>query len=137
MKSNSLIIDVRHQLPWHRRYASNTSTMVMWGVWLLLWRPFILVWALIELEKSHLIHEVFHALSLGLEHALTSLAACAIALLLWSNYVPAKSIRNLKEKDLTDYARYFELDESNIHHGRTQKISTVHHDETGRITHID
>ncbi|ENX49335.1 MAG TPA: poly-beta-1,6-N-acetyl-D-glucosamine biosynthesis protein PgaD [Acinetobacter ursingii] len=137
MKSNNLIIDVRHQLPWHRRYVSNTSTMMMWGAWLLLWRPFLLVWALVELEKSHLIHQIFHALSLGLEHGITSLIACAVALLLWSNYVPAKSVKRTHEKDVTDYARYFELDETQIHQGRAQKISVVHHDEMGRITHID
>jgi poly-beta-1,6-N-acetyl-D-glucosamine biosynthesis protein PgaD len=88
-------------------------------------------------RKSHLIHQIFHALSLGLEHGITSLIACAVALLLWSNYVPAKSVKRTHEKDVTDYARYFELDETQIHQGRAQKISVVHHDEMGRITHID
>ncbi|MDU5864724.1 MAG: poly-beta-1,6-N-acetyl-D-glucosamine biosynthesis protein PgaD, partial [Acinetobacter sp.] len=41
MKTNSLIIDLRRQLPWHKRYVSTTSTAMMWGGWLLLWRPFV------------------------------------------------------------------------------------------------
>ena len=33
MKTNSLIIDLRRQLPWHKRYASTTSTAMMWAAW--------------------------------------------------------------------------------------------------------
>ena len=40
MKSNNLIIDLRRQLPWHKRYVSTTTTAMMWAGWLLLWRPF-------------------------------------------------------------------------------------------------
>ena len=57
MKANSLIIDVRRQLPWHKRYFSTTTTAMMWAGWLLLWRPFILVWVLIELQKR-ILHNV-------------------------------------------------------------------------------
>ncbi|MGO3384714.1 MAG: poly-beta-1,6-N-acetyl-D-glucosamine biosynthesis protein PgaD, partial [Acinetobacter guillouiae] len=31
MKTNSLIIDVRKQLPWHRRYFSTTMTAMLWA----------------------------------------------------------------------------------------------------------
>ena len=52
MKTNSLIIDLRRQLPWHKRYVSTTSTAMMWGGWLLLWRPFVFIWVLAELKNS-------------------------------------------------------------------------------------
>ncbi len=32
MKVNSLIIDLRRQLPWHKRYFSTTTTAMMWAV---------------------------------------------------------------------------------------------------------
>ena len=79
MKANSLIIDVRHQLPWHKRYFSTTTTAMMWAGWLLLWRPFILVWVLIELQKTHLAQRLMAAFSQGLEHGITALFMCAVA----------------------------------------------------------
>ena len=59
MKNNSLIIDVRRLLPWHKRYASNTSTAMMWAVWLLLWRPLLIVTGVVSLQKQHVIHKLF------------------------------------------------------------------------------
>ena len=41
------------------------------------------------------------------------------------------------EKQLSDYARYFELPEQEIHTGRLQKITTIHHDENGKIIRVD
>lgn len=52
MKNNSLIIDLRSQLPAHTRYASGTSTAVMRAVWLLLWRPFIILAGLMSLQTA-------------------------------------------------------------------------------------
>jgi poly-beta-1,6-N-acetyl-D-glucosamine biosynthesis protein PgaD len=89
MKANSLIIDVRRQLPWHKRYFSTTTTAMMWAGWLLLWRPFILVWVLVELQKTHIAQRLMAAFSQGLEHGVTALFMCAIALLLWG-LLPSK-----------------------------------------------
>ena len=33
MKTESLIIDVRGQLPWHRRYFTTTMTAMLWAGW--------------------------------------------------------------------------------------------------------
>ena len=137
MKSNNLIIDLRRQLPWHKRYVSTTTTAMMWAGWLLLWRPLLLVWLLVELQKTHLVHRVFSAMSVGVEHGITSLIVCCIALLLWSNFIPAKSVKKTKQKEIDDYARYFELTQHEIQQGRAQKVAVIHHDETGRITHIE
>ena len=115
MKTNSLIIDLRRQLPWHKRYASTTSTAMMWAVWLLLWRP------------------------LGIEHGITALIACAICLLLWSHVLPEHRVGGnaLKAKQTDDYARYFDLPEHEIEQGRSQKITVVHHDELGKIVRVE
>ncbi|EXE26729.1 MULTISPECIES: poly-beta-1,6-N-acetyl-D-glucosamine biosynthesis protein PgaD [Acinetobacter calcoaceticus/baumannii complex] len=139
MKTNSLIIDLRRQLPWHKRYTSTTSTAMMWAVWLLLWRPFVLIWVLAELQKTHLVHRLFSAFGLGIEHGITALIACAICLLLWSHVLPEHRVGGnaLKAKQTDDYARYFDLSEHEIEQGRSQKITVVHHDELGKIVRVE
>jgi poly-beta-1,6-N-acetyl-D-glucosamine biosynthesis protein PgaD len=137
MKNNSLSIDLRRQLPWHKRYASNTSTAVMWGVWLLLWRPALLVMGFLSLQKHHVLEHLFGSFGTGLEHGFTALVACAISLLLWSNYVPAKTVKKQSAKTLTDYVHHFDLPVQEIEQSRQQKISTVHHDEHGKIIRIE
>ena len=137
MKSNSLIIDLRRQLPWHKRYASSTSTAMMWAVWLLLWRPVLIVVGLMSLQKHHVLQHLFGSFGLGLEHGVTALLACAAALLLWSNYMPAKTIKKTQVKTMTDYVNHFNVPVQEIEQGRQHKISVVHHDEQGKIVRID
>ncbi|MDF2418783.1 poly-beta-1,6-N-acetyl-D-glucosamine biosynthesis protein PgaD [Acinetobacter beijerinckii] len=138
MKANSLIIDLRRQLPWHKRYFSTTTTAMMWAGWLLLWRPFILVWVLIELQKTHIAQRLMAAFSDGIERGVVALFMCAIALLLWG-LLPAKRLhkKHAIEKTLPEYARYFELSEQEIQTGRQQKVSIVHHDENGKIIRVE
>jgi poly-beta-1,6-N-acetyl-D-glucosamine biosynthesis protein PgaD len=138
MKANSLIIDLRRQLPWHKRYFSTTTTAMMWAGWLLLWRPFILVWMLIELQKTHIAQRLMAAFSDGIERGVVALFMCAIALLLWG-LLPAKRVhkKHAIEKTLPEYARYFELSEQEIQTGRQQKVSIVHHDENGKIIRVE
>lgn len=138
MKANSLIIDLRRQLPWHKRYFSTTTTAMMWAGWLLLWRPFILVWVLIELQKTHIAQRLMAAFSDGIERGVVALFMCAIALLLWG-LLPAKRVhkKHAIEKTLPEYASYFELSEQEIQTGRQQKVSIVHHDENGKIIRVE
>jgi poly-beta-1,6-N-acetyl-D-glucosamine biosynthesis protein PgaD len=133
-----LIIDLRRQLPWHKRYFSTTTTAMMWAGWLLLWRPFILVWVLIELQKTHIAQRLMAAFSDGIERGVVALFMCAIALLLWG-LLPAKRVhkKHAIEKTLPEYARYFELSEQEIQTGRQQKVSIVHHDENGKIIRVE
>ena len=138
MKANSLIIDLRRQLPWHKRYASTTTTAMMWAGWLLLWRPFILVWVLVEIKKTYLAQRLVEAFGDGIEQGVTALVLCAVALLLWG-FLPAKRVHktHVVEKSLPDYARYFELSEQEIQLGRQNKVTTVHHDENGKIIRVE
>ena len=133
MTTESLIIDARQQLPWHRRFFSDTSTAVMWGVWLLLWRPVLFVTGLMSVAH----HRVFApGIGVDLEQYLVALLACAAALLLWSG-LPAKQVRNPRAKQTSDYADYFELPESSIESSRQSQICIVHHDEHGKIIRIE
>ena len=137
MKNNNLIIDLRRQLPWHKRYASNTSTAMMWAVWLLLWRPVVIIAGLISLQRHHVIQHAFNSLSIGVEHGLIALVACAVALVIWTKFMPAKTVKLTQTKTLTDYVHHFNLPVQEVEQGRQKKISIVHHDENGKIIHIE
>ena len=137
MKTQTLIIDVRNQLPWHKRYVSNTTTAMLWGGWIFLWRPLIILIGYISIQKPHLIEHFFSAIAHVLENGFTALLACAVSLWLWSNFIPSKTKAQAKDKNTDEYARYFNLDLEQLKASRLQKKSTVHHDTDGRITHID
>ncbi|SCC70788.1 poly-beta-1,6-N-acetyl-D-glucosamine biosynthesis protein PgaD [Acinetobacter albensis] len=133
MKSNPLIIDLRHYLPWHKRYASNTSTAILWAVWLLLWRPVLLIAGILGLQKQH----VFSAFGLGIEHGISALLLCTVILLLWSNYMPAYCVKKIAHKTIHEYGDYFNLTVQEIEYGQQQKVCVIHHDEYGKIVRIE
>lgn len=137
MKNNPLIIDLRSFLPWHKRYASGTSTAVMWAVWLLLWRPLLLVMGIMSLQKQHLLTHLFSAFGLGIEHGIMALFSCSIILLLWSNFMPKLTVKKTASKTLHDYEQYFNLPINKIEAGQSQKITVIHHDDSGHIIQIE
>ncbi|NNP71527.1 poly-beta-1,6-N-acetyl-D-glucosamine biosynthesis protein PgaD [Acinetobacter defluvii] len=135
MKSN-LIIDLRQQLPWHKRYLSNTSTAMLWGVWILLWRPLLLLIGVLGIHKPHIVNNIISAFTLILQHGLIALMVCALSLLLWNRFIPAKIPNQVQSKAIPDYAEHFSLNVQQIETGRQQKVSTVYHDENGKIISI-
>ncbi len=135
MKS-PLIIDVRKQLPWHKRYFSTTTTAVLWACWLFLWRPLLFVIGFIGIQKPHLVNHFFSAFGAVLEHGFSALIGCAIALWLWSNFIPAKTRNQVKAKNLDEYSDYFHINPEKLQQSRQQKIITVHHNADGQITHL-
>lgn len=136
MKANNLIIDLRQQLPWHKRYISTTSTAMLWAVWILLWRPLLLLIGVIGIQKPHIVNNIMQAFTIILQHGLIALMVCAFSLLLWSRFIPAKTPQQAKSKSLSDYAAHFSLNEQQIDAGRQRKVSTVYHDENGKIISI-
>jgi poly-beta-1,6-N-acetyl-D-glucosamine biosynthesis protein PgaD len=140
MKSqHDLVIDLRHLLPWHKRYMSNTTTALMWGAWFMLWRPFLLVWILIQLQKSVAVHHLLNALSISLEYGGIELLLCSAVLLLWSRFIPSASVKIESEQSLTtqQYADYFELSNQKIEQSRQHKITVVHHNDQGQIVDLE
>lgn len=133
MTTESLIIDARQQLPWHRRFFSDTSTATMWVVWLLLWRPLLLVTGFMSVQHHHVLAPV---IGIDIEEYLVALFACAAALLLWSG-LPSKQVRNPRAKQTHDYAQYFDLPLESIESSRQSQICIVHHDEHGKIIRIE
>lgn len=133
MSTESLIIDARQQLPWHRRFFSDTSTATMWVVWLLLWRPLLLVTGFMSVKQHHVLAPI---IGIDIEEYLVALFACAAALLLWSG-LPAKQVRHAQARQTSDYATYFDLPLENIESSRQSQICVVHHDENGKIIRIE
>lgn len=137
MSTQSLIIDLRQQLPWHRRYASTTTTALLWGVWFLLWRPIVLLLTVVLYSKPYGVHKFWNAFWFGLQIDMILLLLCAAVLCLWCKLIPSHTVKQVKRKTTTDYARHFALPEQEIVTCRSQKITTVHHNEQGQIIRLD
>lgn len=137
MKTQSIIIDLRHQLSWQQRCVSNTSTLLLWLGWLLLWQPLMVSLGLFDSHNHYLADRIMQVFWGVLENGFVAILACAMMLWLWSNFIPAKSVKYVQAKGIKDYADNFELSAEQIHRSRQQKVVTVHHDECGRIIRMD
>ena len=138
MNIQSVIIDIRHQLPWQKRYLTTTSTLMLWGAWLLLWQPLMISLGLLEHHHNHyLIDQVLQVFWHVLENGFIAILACALMLWLWSNFIPAKSVKYTQVKGIQDYAAHFELAAEQIHVSRTKQVVTVYHNASGQIVHIE
>ena len=132
--NHALIIDARQQLHWHQRLFSDTSTAMMWGIWLLLWRPvLVFTWLISMHHPASLLHLVSIA---SFEEAMTALFSAVAALLLWST-LPSDKVKNPASRTLDDYARHFKMQPSQIEASRAQNICVMHHDEQGNIVRIE
>lgn len=137
MSTQSLIIDLRQQLPWHRRYMSTTTTALLWGGWFLLWRPMLLLVTFLVYSTPYGMHKLWNAFWFGLQMDMISLLLCAGVLCLWCKLIPAHTIKQVKSKTTSDYARHFALPEQEINLCRSQKITTVYHNEQGKIIRVE
>ena len=136
VKNESLIIDVRHQLPWQKRYFSTTTTLILWGCWLLLWQPVMNELGVLQTQSDRLVAQILDAFWRILEHGFIAILICAVMLWLWSNFIPAQTAKHSKVKTMQEYASKFQLDQAQIHTARQQKVLTVYHDQSGKIVKI-
>lgn len=137
MKKNALIIDLRSQLPWHRRYASNTTTAMLWAGWLFLWRPLMIIAGFIGVQNPHLFNRFVEVFTTALEQGFTALVACAISLWLWSNFASAKKVKPLQPYNVEEYAHYFRLNTEDLQQSQQQQVITVRHHADGKIMSIE
>lgn len=137
MSTNSLIIDLRSKLPWHRRYMSTTTTALLWACWFLLWRPMVALYTVIAYDKPYAMHKLFNAFWTGLQMDMITLITCAVVLCLWCKLIPSHTVKHVRRKDTMDYARYFDIPEQEIVDGRKKKITVVYHNEQGKIEHVE
>jgi poly-beta-1,6-N-acetyl-D-glucosamine biosynthesis protein PgaD len=135
--SNSLIINIRQQLHWYQRFFSDSSTALMWGMWLYLWRPLVVITGAHAFSKQpFLVHFVTKISPMTMGYIIVSVMCGALALLLWT-LLPARRIIPSPQKSLSDYATHFQLPEQEITAGRAANICTVHHDAYGRVIGIE
>ncbi|MCF8998880.1 poly-beta-1,6-N-acetyl-D-glucosamine biosynthesis protein PgaD [Acinetobacter nectaris] len=137
MSTRSLIIDLREQLPWHRRYMSTTTTALLWGCWFLLWRPILLILMFIIYSTPYGLNKLWNAFWLGLQVDMFSLLLCAGGLCLWCKLIPAHTVKQVAAKTTQDYARHFALPEQEVTQSRQQKVTTVYHNEQGKIIRVE
>lgn len=131
--NNPLIINIRKQMDWQQRLFSDSSTALMWAMWLYLWRPMIVITG-VKAVNTHPV--LFHFVTKISPAMMGSIIAVvifgAVGLLLWAR-LPSNRIRPMAHKTLTDYARHFQLSKQDIIAGREAQICTVYHDAHGRI----
>lgn len=134
---DSLIINVRGELGWHRRLFSDATTAALWGAWLWLCQPAIGAVALMCGTNlgAHFGRMALSCTPASLADDALTLAGTTAALLLWKNF----SARRARRPQLThqpDYAGYFGLSAQALEQGRGTSVCVVHHDEQGRIVQI-
>ena len=72
MTKSSLIIDLRRQLPWHKRYVSHTTTAMLWAGWIFLWRPLMIVVGFIGVQNPYLFNHFIEVFTKALENGFTA-----------------------------------------------------------------
>lgn len=137
MKLNPLIIDLRHQIPWHKRYLSLTMTAMLWALWLFLWRPVVLALGLLSVQNPQLLQHFIEVFAQVVEHGFTALVGSAVSLWLWSNVMSSKADKHMDTLSFDAYATYFEIEQQQLQQIRQQQIMTVHHNAQGKIIKIE
>jgi poly-beta-1,6-N-acetyl-D-glucosamine biosynthesis protein PgaD len=137
--SNTLIINVRRQMPWQHRLASDTSTAVLWGWWLWLCRPALGALNWLSTLGANMSLPMGKLLLVGSAASLEPMAALvgtSSTLILW-NLLPTQATPAANARTLRDYANHFGLPEEQILSGQSASVCVVHHGENGQITHIE
>ncbi|HMA13051.1 MAG TPA: poly-beta-1,6-N-acetyl-D-glucosamine biosynthesis protein PgaD [Steroidobacteraceae bacterium] len=134
------IINIRHQLRWHRRLYSDASTLALWSAWLWLCRPAILgaigmVGMAFGRRHPALGTPAANALPSFEEMALLLIGVSAL-LLLWNRLSREPAVRPRVEP-LPDFERHFGLTADQITAAREGQRCVVHHDDQGRIVTIE
>lgn len=135
--SDSLIIDVRRQLPWRRRLASDVGAAGLWAGWFWLCAPAVSMAAASPVGHSHrnLLQRLVEAAPTALPAGAAVVVGMIAALWLWSRL--ASCAKAAEAKPNINYAGHFGVNELHLHRCRTSQVCIVHHDETGRIVRID
>jgi poly-beta-1,6-N-acetyl-D-glucosamine biosynthesis protein PgaD len=136
---DSLIINLRRELHWHRRLFSDATTAALWGAWLWLCQPAI---GAVAVMCGSRLGARAQAASLALvctpasiESSVLLLAGTAGVLLLWKQ-VTARQARRPRITPHPDYAGHFGLTQQDLQASQASAVCIVHHDENGRIVQI-
>lgn len=138
--NDTLIINARPHLRWHRRAFSDASTAMLWGFWLWLWRPVLSLYTLLSGLHVGIQSALTKFLSVGfpvsIEGSVLALFSTSSSLLLWSVLTPQQT-QKPQPRQLRDYAEHFGLSEQELLVSRNCSVCVVHHDDFGRIVRIE
>lgn len=137
--TDKLIINARKQLHWHQRLLTDSATAGLWAVWLLLLRPlagalhWLHGWGMAMRPLALNLLMVGHN---GLD-AMIALSSTSGVLMLWSR-LPSRAPQLVRPACPVRLAsEHAGVDQSLVRAGQQSNICIVHHDEHGRIVHIE
>ena len=131
--SDSVIINVRRQLPWRQRLISDASTAGLWAGFLWLCRPVLGIFAPTHFVDAHLVSA---GASFSAQRMVLALLVVTAGLLLWRKLADRRKAPAAAAVS-PNYAGHFGLNDLQLHRGRSSQICIVHHDADGRIVGID
>ncbi len=137
----TLIINKRRELPRTKRIIWDIATVLLWLGFIYLWKPvFQIFYRIITLgaPAEELSDWIFGEISsVTFEHALFMLIGTPIVLFILSrlnrHQAPSKHLLYAS----SDYANYFNIDNTQLQECSNSQLVTVHHNDHGHIIHLD
>jgi biofilm PGA synthesis protein PgaD len=141
MDKDTLIINKRHEMPRSKRWFWDGITILLWVGFIYLWHPVFEIFYLIftagvpEEIISDWIYE--NVRSVTFVHGVETLVLTSMVLftLSWLNRHKRPSEHVIYSQD--DYARYFNLEISQLKTCFTSQLVTVYFNDQGQITLIE
>lgn len=141
MDKNTLIINKRHEMPRSKRWFWDGITILLWAGFIYLWHPVFEIFYLIvtagvpEESISGWIYENIR--SVTFVHGIETLVFTPIVLftLSWLNRHKGPSEHLIYSHD--DFARYFNIEMSQLKTCFESQLVTVYFDDQGQITAIE
>lgn len=137
----TLIINKRHELPLAKKIVWDSITVLLWIGWLYLWKPFFhVLHKIFTLDaKPNDIYDVImqNIHVIPLYKALTMLIATPLILFILSRINRHKTSSTHLVYESDEYAKYFNVDNSQLEHCKHSQLITVYHDDHGHITTLE
>ena len=141
MDKHTLIINKRHEMPRSKRWFWDGVTLLLWVGFIYLWHPVFEIFYLIftagvpEEEISGWIYENIR--SVTFVHSIETLVFTAFVLftMSWLNRHKGPSEHVIYQHD--DYARYFNIEMTQLKKCFECQLVTVYFDDQGQITAIE
>ena len=137
----NMIINKRHELPLSKRLLWDIVTILLWVGFIYLWKPLLHVFYRILTstapadEISDWIYDNIH--SVTFEHAIFMLTATPIVLFVLSRLNRHKYPDEHLIYKSSDYATYFNVNETELQQCTDSQLITVYHDDNGHIICLD
>lgn len=137
----TLIINKRRELPVTKRLLWDGMTLLLWGGWIYLWKPLLVVFyeiVTLKVEPEKISDVLIRNIGvIPFETAIFMLLATPAVLFVLSRLNRHKAQSEHLVYEPEDYAEYFDLDPAKLHACVQSSLVTVHHDAHGDIIRIE